>query len=270
MWVFQNDGFVKEENALLSFKDLSFQRGYGIFDFFRLSGNEPLFLDDHLDRFYFSAAEMRLPVSLQREELEDAICQLIRRNNLPNSGVRLSLTGGQSKDDFSIGTPNFLLSQHLFTPPSEEQVRKGTTLFTHSYQRQLPQVKTIDYLMAVWLQPKRMEKGADDTLYHQNGIISECPRSNVFFVTENDSLVTPAGNVLAGITRKKIIQLARQHFQVEEREVSLEEIETAGEAFLTSTTKQVLPVAAIDNKVFAKRNVTEKLRRLFRKTFYND
>src|SRR5688500_2096884 len=104
-WVFIDDGFIEEEKGCIHFRDLSFQRGYGIFDFFRLLGDQPLFLEDHLDRFYASAEGMYLPLSLDRTELKSLIQELIKRNSLPDTGIRLSLTGGDSDDSYSIGKP---------------------------------------------------------------------------------------------------------------------------------------------------------------------
>ena len=268
-WVFLNQNFIEEDKALIPFKDLAFQRGYGIFDFFRLLGNEPLFLEDHLDRFYFSAQGMHLPVPFDRETIKSAIFQLIHRNNLPHTGIRLSLTGGVAEDGFSIGEPNFLISQHNFSPPAEEQIKQGISLFTYPFQRQLPHIKSIDYLTAVWLQPKRKEQAADDILYHQNGFISESPRSNFFLVTTDDKIVTPAVGALAGITRKKLLRLAKAHFSVEERAVSLEELKQAKEAFLTSTTKQILPVAKIGEIEFPERKRSHHLLQLFRSAYGN-
>lgn len=266
-WIFLNNGFLQEPEANVHFKDLTLQRGYGIFDFFRLSGNKPLFLDNYLDRFYASADAMRLPVPLDRTAIKTAITALIERNNLPDSGIRLALTGGTSEDGFSIGRPAFLISQQTFTPPSAEQVTNGIKLFTYPYQRQLPQVKTTDYLMAVWLQPERVRQGADDILYHQNGLISECPRSNFFIVTSANTLVTPAKNILKGVTRGKVLEVAKQVFEVEERDIFLDELSTAKEAFITSTTKQVLPVKQIDQTVFPTNEISLSLFRLFRSAF---
>lgn len=263
-WAYLNDNFIAEEKALIHFKDLSFQRGYGIFDFFRLSGEKPLFLEDYLDRFFSSAEGMRLPLPLERNKLKSVITALIERNNMPDSGIRLSLTGGYGDDGFSIGQPNFLISQHSFTPPTSEQVEKGITLFSYPHQRQLPHIKSIDYLMAVWLQPQRQGKGADDILYHQNGIISECPRSNFFLVTGENKIITPAENVLKGITRAKVLVVAKKEFQVEERAITLEEVKTAREAFITSTTKQVLPIRQIDDTVYSSNEISLRLLDLFR------
>ncbi|MDQ3277742.1 MAG: aminotransferase class IV [Bacteroidota bacterium] len=191
-WAFLHNEYIEEENARIHFKDLSFQRGYGIFDFFRLIGNNPLFLNDHLDRFYSSAEGMRLPVPLEREAIKSAIANLIQKNNLPNTGIRISLTGGTSDDGFNIGQPSLLISQHTFAPPSEEQIQNGVRLLSYNYQRMLPHIKSIDYLMAVWLQTERIKAGADDILYVKDGWVSECPRSNFFLITEGNRLVTPA------------------------------------------------------------------------------
>ena len=266
-WVFLNGDFVDEEKAALHFRDLSFQRGYGIFDFFRLVENQPLFLEDHLDRFYFSACGMHLAIPFSREELTSVILDLIQKNSQPNTGVRLSLTGGYSEDGFNLGAPNLLISQHSFSPPTAEQQQTGIKLTACPHQRQLAHIKSIDYLMAVWLQPARVKKGADDILYYQNGLISECPRSNFFLVTKENTILTPSENVLKGITRKKVMELAKKHYEVEEREIRLEELLAAREAFVTSTTKQILPVRQIDEVGFKSTEVSNHLLQLFRNAY---
>lgn len=119
-------------------------------------------------------------------------------------------------------------------------------LVTYEHQRQLPDVKTIDYLMAIWLRPYIMEHGADDVLYHKNGIISECPRSNIFIVTKDDTIITPANNILKGVTRKHLIEIANEKFVVEEKDVLIQDVWRAKEVFITSTTKQLLPVLQFD------------------------
>jgi branched-chain amino acid aminotransferase len=269
-YVFINGDFIAEEKAAIHFRDLSFQRGYGIFDFFRLQGNTPLFLEDHLNRFYLSAKGMRLPVPYSSQELTILISELIQKNNDPNTGIRLSLTGGLSVDGYNLGQPNFLLSQHTFTSPSEEQRKAGIKLFTYPFQRQLPQIKTIDYLMAIWLQPWRIEKKADDILYYLNNSVTECPRSNFFLVTADNKIITPAENVLKGVTRQKVIDVAKKHFPVEERRLGYEEISAAKEAFITSTTKQLLPVSQIDETVFGTNEIGLHLYKLLKSDFFGE
>ena len=102
--------------------------------------------------------------------------------------------------------------------------------------------------MGIYLQPWLKTREADDVLYVDRGIISECPRSNIFIFNNAGQLCTPANGILKGITRKQVIELAGQHYPVVEKDISLEEIYGASEVFITSTTKQILPVRTIDKK----------------------
>lgn len=260
-FVFVRDSFVPASQAVILIGDLSIQRGYGIFDFFKTLDDRPVFLEDHLDRFFHSAGQLRLEPGKTRDELRTILLTLQQKNNIPDSGIRLTLTGGYSPDGYSLVRPNLIITQQPLLAPITEELPKSIRLVTYPHQRQMPDVKTIDYLMAIWLQPYIRENGADDVLYHRggishqdgiehpDGIITECPRSNFFIVTADNIVVTPARHMLKGITRMKVLELARQQFRTEERDVLLEEVYRAKEAFITSTTKQVLPVISIDNRV---------------------
>lgn len=244
-WVFFNDDFIPATEATLLYRDLSIQRGYGIFDFFRLNNGQPVFIEDHLNRFFRSAKEMHLSVDYGREDLQAIIYEMINKNTIIHSGIRITLTGGYATDGYTLSKPNLIISQQHFQPCTEEQFDKGIKLMTHNYQRQLSHVKTIDYLMAIHLQPKLKSIGADDILYHNNGWLRECPRANFFLVTQDDTIVTAANNILKGITRMKLLDQSHL-FAIEERDISADEIYSAKEAFITSSTKQVLPVYQID------------------------
>ncbi len=242
-----NDKIISAADATVLISDLAIQRGYGIFDFFKVVDGNPVFLGDHLTRFYKSASEMRLDVKLTRDELKDLLFALLESNQLPNSGIRITLTGGYSPDGFSIAEPNLIITQQHFQIV-KEAAETGTRLVTYHHQRQFAQVKTIDYLMAIWLRPFVAENEADDVLYQNNNLILECPRANIFAVTHEGTLVTPENNILKGIIRKQVLQLAKARYTVEERELSLPELYTAREVFITSTTKNILPVLTIDGR----------------------
>ncbi len=235
---------LKSESAIL-ISDLAIQRGYGIFDYFRTIKNEPIFLDEHLNRFYFSAAEMFMDPGYICEELKRLIKLLIEKNNIPGSGIRLTLTGGYSEDGYNQATPNLLITQAAFTF-NQENFNRGIKLITYQHQRQLSHVKTIDYLMAIHLQKLIKEKGADDVLYFNGNEITECPRANIFFINKNDEVLTPSKNILSGITRKKI--LGFPEFNARECVIKLSDVPGFSEAFICSTTKNVLPVLGINGK----------------------
>lgn len=248
-WTFFNDEFIPEEKTFLHVSDLSIQRAYGVFDFFKIINSQPVFLEEHLQRFYFSAEQMHLPVRQSKDELKKIIFEFIKKNAVNNTGVRITLTGGYSADGYQLGEPNLVIALRPFTPLTAEEFHKGIKIVTYEHQRQLPHVKTIDYIMGVWLQPLLKEKNADDVLYHLNGIVTETPRSNIFIITDDDRIVTPAKNMLKGITRNKLIEIAKTKFFVEERDISVAEIKKAQEAFITSTTKVIFPIRQIDDYI---------------------
>jgi len=263
MWAFVIDQFVPEDKASLFVGDLAIQRGYGVFDFFKVVDFVPVFLNEHLDRFYFSAKEMRLKVAYSKDELKRIIFELLKKNHVSDTGVRITLTGGYSQDGYQLSNPNLIISLRSFNPPPENQLAKSIKLITYEHQRQLPHVKTIDYLMAIWLQPLVRQNNADDILYHQNGIVTECPRSNFFIVSNDDKVITPSENILKGVMRMKVLEAAITNYHFEERAVSIEEIKGAKEAFITSTTKTILPIHQVDDYIFSKENkVTTQLYKL--------
>lgn len=243
-WIFINNSIVPEEEAMLHVSDLAIQRGYGVFDYLRTKDNHPLHLNLHLDRFYSSAQQMHLPVPFSKEEMSGRVQTLIQKNNLAESGIRITLTGGYAADGYTITKPNLLITQSPLHLPAEEAFEKGISLITIEHQRQLPHIKTIDYLMAIWLQPLLKRTGADDVLYYQRGIVTECPRANFFIITKEGEVVTPAQNILKGITRMRLLG-CKMH-KISEKEVLLEDTKNAAEAFITSTTKGILPVVQID------------------------
>ena len=81
MYSFLNNEFLSAEKTFIHASDLATQRGYGIFDFFKIMNGRLLFVEDYFDRFYRSAEIMRLPISLSREELKKVILELVQKND---------------------------------------------------------------------------------------------------------------------------------------------------------------------------------------------
>jgi D-alanine transaminase/branched-chain amino acid aminotransferase len=240
--------FVTNEEVQLQVSDLSMQRAYAIFDFLRTINNTPLFLNDHLDRFYRSAAAMHLPVKQSREELTGIIHQLIQQSALPQAGIRIMLTGGYSTDSYTPGEPNLLITCNPVRTATAEDFENGYSIITYPHQRELPHIKSISYLTAVWLQPLLKEKQVNDVLYYNEQSITEFPRCNVFIITKEGTLVTPAHNMLKGVTRKNILAMAAGIMKTEERDITVEELMQAAEVFLTATTKKIIPVIKINDR----------------------
>jgi len=240
------------ENAGVPVGDLLVQRGYGIFDYLRVANNKPLFIEAHLDRLFNSAKIMRLTITQSKEDIKKIVGELIEKNNIPFSGIRLIIAGGDALDGYTITAPHLIIIQQPLEAPPTQMASKGIHLVSHFYQRQLAEVKTTDYLMAVYLQPWMKSVGGDDILYYNNDSVSECPRSNIFMISQDKTIVTPAKNMLKGITRKNIITVAEaHHLKIEQRDISLSEMKKAKEVFITSSTKRITPVAALDEQNFS-------------------
>ncbi len=250
VFCFANNKIQPIEVAGVPVTDLLVQRGYGIFDFLRVAKDKPLFVDAHLDRFFHSASVMRLNIPQTREEIKSIVKALIQKNNMAYSGIRMLIAGGDAPDGYTIETPHLIIIQAPLAEPTLVLPETGIKLATYNYQRQIPEVKTTDYLMAIWLQPWMKQQGADDILYHHNGLVSECPRSNFFLVTKDNILVTAKQNMLKGVTRKNIMQVCTENnIPFEERDVNVSEFSTAKEAFITSSTKRIIPVHQVDEIV---------------------
>jgi branched-chain amino acid aminotransferase len=267
-----NNQLFLEEDARIGVSDLAMHRGYGIFDYFKVIDKHPIFIEDHFNRFYNSAKEMHMEVMFDRVELRKAIEELIEKNGVPTSGIKLLLTGGYSEDGYKMGKPNLIISQYPLNMQEEDHFDMGMKLITYSHQRQLPFIKTIDYLQAVRLHPFMKENNADDVLYHNNGTITECPRANFFIVTGN-KIITPANNILKGITRSKVLNFKIDGYTIIEKDFTLDELTNIHEAFITSTTQYAYPVAAIDGKLIGDGKigpVTRQVREQLFKLIYAD
>lgn len=248
-----NNQLFIEEEAKLNVTDLAIQRGYGIFDFLKTINGKAIFIEDHFNRFYASADALNLPVKYDRENLLSMVYELMKHNEMPNSGIKIILTGGFSTDGYSLAEPNLIINQTPFKM-DESGFDKGMRLITHNHQRQLSHIKTIDYLQAILLQPKVKQQLADDILYHFNGAIRECPRAN-FFMVKGNSITTPKTSILWGITRSKILNFSIAGYNIVEQDFTIEDLATADEAFITSSTKNVMPILNIDGKDVGKGKV---------------
>lgn len=230
--------------------DLGLLRGYGLFDYFLTYGGKPFQWDLYWARFQQSAERMNLPLPLTKEQTYPILLDLLARSGQPNVAFRFVMTGGYAPDSISLGTPNLLILSEPIHPIPAWQYEQGIRLILDEYVREMAEVKSTDYKRVMLLSNVIREAGAQDVLYHKDGEISELSRSNIFLVMGR-RLVTPNWNILYGITRRTIIDLASTDFQIEERPVLLSEIPEADEVFTTSSNKKVLPIVQIGDQQIA-------------------
>lgn len=265
MFYYLNNNIIPAGEAAISVRDLAVLRGFGIFDFFRTHNGRPFLIDDYLHRFKNSSKLMGLPLNFTTSQLKELVLETLQANNFSEAGIRLVLTGGESENAFLPAEPNFAILVEELHWPEPEWFSNGIKLITYPYQREFSQIKTTNYITAIMLQKKARNEGAMDILYHNNGQVREVTRSN-FFLVRDGVVVTPDRHILFGVTRKKVIELARMFYRVEERTVKIEEIRDADECFMTGTTKKITPVVNVDGSMIGNGlpgKITRRLMQLF-------
>lgn len=244
--------------------DLALQRGYGVFDYARVRNGRLFRFDEHLARLRRSASELRLGLPLSDDELRDIADRLLAGSDLENPAIRLVLTGGSAEETPQLARPNLVVIAEEAVVYPAELYEHGADLITYEFLRELPHLKSINYLNAIRIEPLLRERNAFDVIYHSHPEgVTECPRSNVFVVHGN-TLATPRDHVLPGITRGLVLKLAASCMQVEECPIPLEELRTADEVFVTSTSKGIIGVRSIDGQSVGDGSVGQHTRGLQR------
>lgn len=244
-----NGDFVPADQARLPVNDLSIVRGYGVFDYTRSYGGKPFKLHEHILRLQRSAAAIELELPWSTAELTAIVQETFTRNGYPDAGIRIVATGGPSSDFMTPqGNPSLMV---MITPITSSQAAaqaSGVKITTVEMDRVLPTVKSINYLGAVMAVEAAKRAGAVEAIYRtREGIVTEGTRANLF-VFKGNQLITAEQDVLAGITRAVIFEIASDDFEVIQGPVLYEEIRngTVDEVFISSSTKEILPVIQVD------------------------
>lgn len=241
--------------------DIGILRGYGVFDFMRTRNGRIFHWEDHFARFSNSAKLLHLKAPIGKDAIAKAIKELLKKNKCPEASIRLMLTGGPTDDGMTYKKPTFaILIEDIYDFP-KKCYTQGVKLITHEYERLLPQSKNNNYIWAVKLASLKKRKGAVEILYTSRGKILEASTAN-FFIIKGATLITTKDEILKGITRKIVLKLTRRHFKVEERDVRIEELDSASEAFVTGTNKLIMPVVKVDNKIIGNGKVGENTKLL--------
>jgi branched-chain amino acid aminotransferase len=242
-----NGKYVTSDQAYLPLQDLGIVRGYGVFDFLRTYNRVPFKLREHVQRLQKSAELIGLSLPWSTEEIEDISQDTLGRNNLPEANIRIVVTGGSSADFITpIGQPSLAV---IVTPVSSypvEYYERGVKVGTVQMERFIPRAKTLNYISAIMaLQQAKLTNAIEAVYINQQGHVLEGTTTN-FFVFRESQLITPKENILNGITRNVVLELAKNRFEIVEQPISYSELSRCDEAFITSSTKEIMPVVQID------------------------
>lgn len=270
-----NGKIIPVSQARVGVYDIGLLRGFGIYEGLVSYNRKPFMLKDHLERFHNSAERMALKIPVSDADIETAMRELIARN-IPQGKealIRAILTGGEAIGgiEYNPDTPTFYILAEEFVPIDRRYLEEGCRVTVFPHYRQIAESKTTNYTQTVLLQKARKEAGALEVLFVSDGKVLEGGGSNIFIVSagggsspggKSPRIITPESGILPGVTRKVVIDLARAHFPIEEREVATEEMYGADEAFITGSFKEVVPVVQAGDRVIGNGQVGEVTKRV--------
>jgi branched-chain amino acid aminotransferase len=259
---YQRDHFVPTSELTFPFADdiSGTIRGYRVFTACRTYRDKIFRLEDHLDRLYNSASIIHMKPPLEREQLRERLQEAVEKNRSAGlTGdllIDIIFSGGLAGSTMrQSGRGGFLyIAVQELEPPSPEAYARGMALATHPHQRIYADVKLLNYVGAILAHQTVVPRfEADDVVFvnpsdHQT--ILEGSTFTVFFVNASGELLTHPldGKILDSITRRVVLELLRprREFTVREIPVVVNQIPSLREAFLVSTSRNVVPVTRID------------------------
>jgi D-alanine transaminase len=252
--VYLNGQYLPLDEACVPVLDRGFIFGDGVYEVIPVYAGKPFRLAHHLQRLKNSMAAIRLDNPYTDEQWTDIIQRVIDANGDDDQSIYLQVTRGVASRDhrFPGATrPTVFVMSNLFVPVPEEQLRDGVKAITlEDIRWQYCNIKSIALLPNILLRQQAVDRGAAEAILLRNGEVTEGAASNVFIVKDGVVITPPKDEcLLPGITRDLVVELAEANgIPVEERPISEAELQQADEIWLTSSTKEILPVTRLNDR----------------------
>ncbi len=249
-----NGEFVALESARISPLDRGFLFGDAVYEVIPVYGGTPFRLDAHLRRLTHSLEATQIPAPLDASAWAAVLARLIEAAGGGDLSIYLQISrGAPSHRDHAFpeaAEPTvFVMASPL---PDTSALRKQGVAATlqEDTRWQRCDIKSVALLANVLLRQEALDQGAQEAVLVRDGRVTEGSASNVFLVRD-DVLITPEleGGLLSGVTRDLVLELAAaRNRPVACRRVEKEELAGANEIWLTSSTKEVIPVTRLDDR----------------------
>lgn len=278
-WVYLNGEIVPKEKAVVSVFDHGFLYGDGVFEGIRCYSGNIFCLKEHIVRLYESAKSILLEIPLTPDEMEAAVVETVKRNNLPDSYIRLVVSRGAGDlglDPKSCKRASVVVIVEELSIFPQRFYDEGLEIVTVSTRRNVPdalnpKIKSLNYLNNILVRIEASRAGVSEALMlNQDGYVCEGSGDNVFIV-KNGKVLTPPTylGALEGVTRNMVLELCRE-LQIPCAEVPFtrHDVYVADEVFLTGTAAEMIPVVNVDGRSIGSGKpgpMTAKLTQAFRK-----
>ena len=251
--VYVNDSYLPEEQAKISVFDRGFLFADGVYEVSSVLRGKLIDNRGHLARLHRSLGELDMAAPASDAEIEAIQKALIEKNALDEGLVYLQVTRGAADRDFAypegVKSSLVMFTQQKNVIDSPQASQGISIIAVDDIRWRRRDIKTVGLLAPCMAKMQAKAAGADDAWLVEDGYVTEGSSSNAFIVDPDGTLITrQLGNeILAGITRKAVLTLAReQQLRIEERPFSVEQACHASEAFITSATTFVMPVISVD------------------------
>jgi D-alanine transaminase len=247
--IWMNGEIVPMDEARIDVEDRGYQFADGVYEVVKLYGGKPFTLQPHLQRLEKSANGIDISLPMDRTALGAEIAKLVARSGVRDGMVYLQLTRGVAPRNhiYAAGQkPTLLFYARACDNPQLPGEGEGVRLLSQEDDRwKRCWIKSIALLPNVLAKNKAVRAGADEAVFIDNGVVTECSATNIFAVINNKLITHPVGSkVLPGITRAVLLDCAAElDITVEERGFVEEEAIRASELFITSTTREISWVA---------------------------
>lgn len=262
LFAYRDGQYLNKSDIRIELDDLGFERGFGVFDYMRQHKGVIPFLKDHLERLDHSQSALKFAEPLQMSLVAEVITRLLDLNKLGEGYVKVMITGRMVN---GIPVPVLTIYQDTWKPYPESSYRDGIKLIISEFDKPFPEYKTTFYLGSFRELARMQAEKADDVLFYVGEEVRECSRCNIFYV-KNGLIYTPLEHILLGVTRKHVIACALEKFMMIESLVTMERLFQADEVFISSTTRNIMPVTQIEDRQIGNGKpgyVTQELMRSF-------
>lgn len=258
-WIYLDGEFVTKEGAKVSVFDHGFLYGDGIFEGIRIYNGNIFKCKEHLDRLYDSAKSIQLNIPLSYQEMEEALVETLRRNELRDGYIRLVVSRGVGNlglDPNRCPKASVIIIAEQLAIYSEEAYKIGLKTVSVSTRRNIPdalnpKIKSLNYLNNILVKIQSNLAGAGEAIMmNAQGYVTEGSGDNIFIVKRGVITTPPCYlGALEGITRQAIIEICKRiGYKLKEEPFTLHDVYIADEVFLTGTAAEVIAVREVDGR----------------------
>lgn len=262
--VFINGNYVEEKDAKISIFDRGLLFSDAVYEVTAIIDNKLIDFPAHVERLNSSLNKLKINYKFNEKTLLEIHKNLLSKNPFKyNEGlIYLQVSRGSTERDFLI-TKNEL-SPNIFAFTQEKNLTdlntKGLKIITKEDLRwQRRDIKTTQLIYASLSKTEADEIGADDAWFiDENGYVNEGTSNNAYIIDKNNTIITRdlSNKLLPGITRQTILEVAKKlKLTIEERAFTIDEVQSANEAFISSAATLILPVIEINNHIIGSGNI---------------